>query len=438
MTPSIPSFNLTREALIESYGSKQYIYGRWDRIFGCWSTAGDGSSTPFVPRWPLINKFGELAIDIPKPRTFLDERDPSDIEDWANYFRHFDPVEYSTFLNYTFDSELVVDCSSEYAAFAEYIDFIPYKIRLVAGAFGSAQWTVLAMIHATPDFESFLRKELRSVGNGFISACLKLADAQAFDPRELSTFCKRLMHEKRIDLLASLTGQQLRTRAVNLLEKLEIDSWSTDALVQLFALSNDSDMARILGHMPKISSQAVWWLSRLPHWICSSKLIETLSECDESTRLHVAADFSDLIREVNTHYPNQRLSVASAFSKANDWLRVWELVNKQQLFLSCFPPPPFPGLGKLQPLTSAKMLRAEGFRMRNCIGDLAESCQNGQRYFYRWDAQEPATVELLKHGSGSWEVLQCLGLRNQPLTQETVQEIKACFASASGASKFLE
>src|ERR1035441_3957413 len=44
----------TRDALVEWHGQRTYVYGRWDRLFGCWRSNEQGQSgKPFTPHWPL-------------------------------------------------------------------------------------------------------------------------------------------------------------------------------------------------------------------------------------------------------------------------------------------------------------------------------------------------------------------------------------------------
>lgn len=65
--------------------------------------------------------------------------------------------------------------------------------------------------------------------------------------------------------------------------------------------------------------------------------------------------------------------------------------------------------------------------MRNCVGRLAWEVVEGDRYFYRWRGAEPATIGLVRDGSGRWRLDEMAGAHNQPLTTVTSERIEAVF-----------
>lgn len=56
-----PTWRLTRRHLIDFAGGR--LWGRWDRVFGCWDRTG----RPVAPLGPLFNRLG-VWFDPPGPR----------------------------------------------------------------------------------------------------------------------------------------------------------------------------------------------------------------------------------------------------------------------------------------------------------------------------------------------------------------------------------
>ena len=86
---SLPSFAWTRNALIERYGEQTYVYGRWDRLFGCWQSDVRRSAKPFMPLWPLLDRSGKQ----PRPGQSCAPTMSEDGEWLSQETRYYDPVE---------------------------------------------------------------------------------------------------------------------------------------------------------------------------------------------------------------------------------------------------------------------------------------------------------------------------------------------------------
>jgi len=66
---------LTKNALIEQLGDRQVIYGRSNRMFGCWSVVPDRPPRSILPPWNLLDRRGDLAIKPPHSLDTIDRWD---------------------------------------------------------------------------------------------------------------------------------------------------------------------------------------------------------------------------------------------------------------------------------------------------------------------------------------------------------------------------
>jgi hypothetical protein len=286
-----------------------------------------------------------------------------------------------------------------------------------------------------PEFESFLRSEIYGKGPGYVSCCLALAGADELSRPERNELCRRIMLDKRAQLIASLAGEHHGTMAVNLLSKLDVEASSAELCTQLLNVARDPVKARIAGHIRELTFPIVWWINQVPAWVCSANSLKALAECSANLKLRLADDLIALCHLVEIRYPDQKRDIGRALRNARDGEHI--LALRDSLYARLvdkipFPPPPVAANDRLQPITSARMMRVEANHMRNCIGSLAWSVLNGSCYFYRWDGSEPATVCLAKDPSGRWVLDTALGKNNKPLTPKTEVEIETVLQSVLG------
>ena len=152
---------------------------------------------------------------------------------------------------------------------------------------------------------------------------------------------------------------------------------------------------------------------------------------------HAGGEFRDYVlticRRVEKNHPERKASIARSLRSTRDADHLIDLVESlAEHLVNAAPllPAPLQGDKRLQPLTSARMMRSEGHWMRNCIGGHVRSVVDGNRYFYRWEGAEPAIVCLVRNPSGGWELGDCRGVRNLPLSPETMQQISVAVQAA--------
>ena len=412
--------------MVERYGEQTYVYGRWDRMFGCWQSDGRRSAEPFTPLWPLLDRSGQPRIDRSDAGTISED------DEWlCQEFRYYDRIELETYWDGRFtaaeDTAANTDADTH---FQRYIELIPIEIRRVTGAFGPWQWVVLSMIWEEATFADFLQDELSAVGPGFVAGCLALARPDKLTRVERDELRRKLMFAKRAQLVSNLVGCK-GSMIARWLRKLHPDETLRAGLrFYLFAIANDPIKARVASHMPALTFSSLEWLERLPPWVCSVGLLEQLS-------YHAGGEFRDnvltLCRSVEKKHPERKANIVRSLRSIRDadhLIDLVELLTEGLVNAAPFPPAPLRGDKRLQPLTSARMMRSEGLRMRNCIGGRVRSVAAGSCYFYRWEGAEPATVCLVRNPSGCWELGDCLGVGNLPLSPETMKQISASVQAA--------
>ena len=402
MAEPVSPFVWARDALVEQYGSRQYLYGRWDCLFGCWSIDGARLKS-FHPRWRLVDASGRLCWGHSR------NQGP------GNGLEH--PV-----------SEIAgpaADC------FQQYVDLIPLAIRRVGGAFGAWQWVILSMIWDTPAFADFLAAELQGIGPGFVAASLVMNGADKLASEERSDLCRRIMSTKRTDLIPGIPRDCSAKAIVSALGKLPVGSLSAGTWRGLLEIVSDSSKAKIAGHCRALTPGIIRLLYRLPAWMCTglpARLLPELGDKDHDIR-----QLGALAVQVDHDATGSRGSVVRSLAQARDRAHLLDLVQGWTVRIRetiGFPAPPFLLAGPLQPLSSAEMLRSEGQRMRNCIANYLPRVMEDRAYFYRWDAEEPACVMLARTRHGAWRLHECLGEGNRQLTEATKAQVSAAVRAA--------
>lgn len=377
----------TRDALVEQDAGATSVYGRWDRFFGCWQTDSNGRNVQsFVPRWCLLDEAGQQAHV-----SWNDTRC-----DRADLLHRF-------------------------------ISLIPTEIRHVAAPFGSWQWLVLSMISDVPAFADFLKVELNSVGPGFVASCFALARADEMSRSGRITFCHRILYEKRTRIVSSLVGKCHAAMLVSWLGKLDIDATELHLVDLLVELAEDKSKAETISHLSLITPRVIQWASSLPLWVCSVNLLNAMQETRPGDNASSFDDLLSLVQFVEWHCPDRVNAVGTSLRSAKGRKHLDALVDSWNVRLvdaMPFPSAPMRQSGRLQPLTTARMMREEARRMRNCIGSMTWQVVRGDIYFYRWDGAEPATISLTKDGHKRWQLAKALGFDNDPLSNQTAIEIE--------------
>lgn len=97
--------------------------------------------------------------------------------------------------------------------------------------------------------------------------------------------------------------------------------------------------------------------------------------------------------------------------------------------LTPFPDPPLDQIDALIPITTAQQLRKTGEEFANCLKGGEElayalaSIQSGQRYFYRWNGDNPTLLTFCRCGPTAWILAERSGPKNSRVSQATIDQI---------------
>lgn len=103
--------------------------------------------------------------------------------------------------------------------------------------------------------------------------------------------------------------------------------------------------------------------------------------------------------------------------------------------LTPFPEPPFEQVCALIPITTAEQLRKTGEEFGNCLKGGEElayalsSVQAGQRYFYRWNGDQPMLLSFSRCGSRGWILEERSGPRNARVPEDMLNHIVGALAA---------
>ena len=415
-------FILSRTALVEQFPERQIIYGRWDRIFGCWTIPGKGRhSEEIVPSWPLLDWRGNSI--------FGSESTTSSTEDCV-YAEHLEcHIE-----KFSEPCSGDVDCPNFTVDFRNpeamhsitaYLECIPSPIRFLVAPFGNWQWTVLDAIWRNSELADFFASELRGFGPNFIMACVTLAGAHQLPKSSRGSLFQSIMLESRSKLLSRLSGAPWPRAALTALGKMDCCEVSQGNLRNMLECLESDSKRKAIAHARYLNGRIVYNLRYLPDWICLPNLVPLLDHPDANTEIHHSLEsfLSEPPDELVTRV-RRSLKTVATFDALMDRLMEW---RHRIYFGRPFPVPPISGSRLLRPLMSILAIRREGHEMRNCLGEtpMLKSVFDGRLYFYQWLGEERATVAMVDAGDGIWKLADHRGFRDSIVKPETTVAIQS-------------
>jgi len=398
--PSNWSYRLTKDGLIEELGNKRYVYGAWDRFFGCWEIDLETrTSREIIPDWPILNGSGVWV-------------DPEE-NGWKS--REGSIVQPAPRWRY-----------EAKAAFAGYFSTIPSRTRGLISSLGTYQWLALDLIWQVPAFARFLDQEVFADNEQYIFACFTLSRISWESRKRRRELAQLIMTRKRREFLSELSGSPCRKATIRMLIKLGGEPQKKEVYLNLIESMNTPKLAKILSHAKQVTPELITTLNTLPTEFRLPNIPHLL--LDQDTEIYALAVLKKIIEQLD---PGERGKVADSFrhirslDELDDWHSKW---GWKFLRHESFPFPPFPGTDRLRPLTNIDALLKEARRMGNCLDTLIEDVLDGGVYFYHWVGPEPATVMLRSDCQIGWGLYEALGKNNEGLKYVTRQLIEETVA----------
>jgi hypothetical protein len=411
-------YRFERGTLLEEIGSRRFVYGLWDKLFGCWEIdTASHSSREIVPTWVPLNSKGVW-------------RDNLEIR--AERPHHGD---------YKLSPKWLYEANS---AFAALLSSIPLRIRRIAAPCEHLQWLVLDMIWQVPDFAYFLDDEFYNNTQQYVFACLSLSNAILLPRDKRRQLASLIMTTKRPILLSHLSGIKCKRETTRLLNKLGPRPYRPAVYEQLLRLSNSDPFGKVFHHVREIEVSCLKIIAALPDGFLTHTLARIVLENPEECEALLWFDDYEAgegFRAVVDMYPEiskdwqekvrQSLTTVKSVNDLPSWGERWayrlaEAVN--------FPPPPFLSFRNLLPLSTPKAVRQEARTMQNCISRMIGRVLSRETYFYSWDCAEPATV-MIEQVDSRWKLSEAHGYRNRDLSPETLKQLKLTTNAAINVSE---
>ena len=401
-------YRFTKSAMVEELGRTRYIYGLWEKLFGCWQVdIRTNKSREIIPTWAPLNPNG-VWRDHLEIRTTGVRR-----------------------LSQVFPSRWRYEAN---AAFAGLFSGIPQRIRSVVGPLGRYQWLALDLIWQQPDFARFLDEEIFNGTEQFVLACFTLAEGEKFLRTERNEFARMLMRNRRTELLSAISGVDCGKATLRALNKLGDDPCYKSVYQAVIECMADGKTAKAFSHAEAIYHVSVEALNTLPRefllpniaWVfltdfaAAQNLYRLMDDTSGSSIRVLVGIFPGApgdLRERAMH----SLTRVRNFAQFLKWTIRWEKRFSEAVE---FPSPPVCRRGPLVPLTSTEAMRDEALQMQNCLAGLISSVIDGDVYFCHWDGGERATVKLGRGLGTDWRFEQVLGFDNEPLGEQTESYIR--------------
>ena len=400
-------YRFTDKALIEGLGARQYVYGVWDTLFGCWEVdIRKVRNREIIPTWPPFDAMGiwRPPVDV---RLELTHQRPWNLTPKWRYEAN--------------------------AAFAAYFSIIPSRIRALVAPMQAMQWVGLDLIWQVPEFAHFLDEEQFRGSQQFVYACLALAKAETLPRGKRRELALNIMQEKRHNTLALIRRRITPRKTVRALTRIGGNFLGREIYDAFFNLMETNDASKRIQHLSEIDPDGLRALSQVPRSLMTSRIASFALEnpnhfqiIGSSTDQEQLADFRALLALAPTLPVSLQDRLRSSVNELRSsteleqWGQKWMTRFGQELD---FPMPPHKGNAKLLPLTSPGALRRESYVMRNCLSNMLASVLGGETYFYHWNWGEAATIMVTKQNTGQWKIAEARGVQNQDLGQSTLEDI---------------
>ena len=402
-------FRSDKNGLIEDFGDVAFIYGFWDRHFGCWIEDRVAACVvECVPDWEFLNAAGQGQS--PKAA--------------ANPKRISRP-------------RPLLSTEADVAFFA-FFQSVPHHLRRLVHPLGPHQWLALDLINREPEFATFVDGLQAHDQMNFLHACFGLANIVDLRRNIRHSFGNQLRHMSRVALLNRLSGQSDAAGVpwsegrLRLLYKLTAPLTTSDDICVFLKLTEDEDLLHYASHAKAVSlygleAFSILWRHR-PFGRRIANFVHAFSQFEDGEYLR---DLLQHALAVLSEKGRKRLYSRLSSIACDEDLYLWRYEIEEELDFDMlraqeFPAPPVPLDRPFAPITNGDDLEREARHMRNCLRSRVLDAVEGQSYFFHWKGQEEATVEVSRTEDGSWSLAEALGRGNRPLsyaTRETIENL---------------
>ncbi len=188
-------------------------------------------------------------------------------------------------------------------------------------------------------------------------------------------------------------------------------------------MADDGEGARTLRHLAMISFDRVLQFSQVPDWMRTGRLPQP-DQLPIGTARSAGQVATEAMRSKGQTKDRIWANLPTPYCGSSDWMT---FAGRELTF----PEPTWPGSPCLRPITDVEALDDARERFKNCIHTLLDDCLSGTKALYIWEGEEPAMASVLQI-SGMVIIDQINGVRNEPVSYETLLAIMTEFPNAAG------
>lgn len=248
-----PNLQLTRTALIEDYPQSQYVFGRWDAVFGAWKRTPETGAVEFVPSFAfeITPPFGQY-IDVDSRRG-----EPARVR-LSKFFEEHQDLFQMDWIDLPESEESPEEINA-------YLALIPQRFRKSCAALGMFAWLGLEACWFFEEFSDWLE---RSRWHGrFATAIWHFADATSMPRSQRRELCRQIYNEQPLTLLSTFLPTAQARRYLSLLKRLNGRAMNGYDCEAVRAVSRSHQSTRPLLHMRELQVQSLRNIVGLPRWL---------------------------------------------------------------------------------------------------------------------------------------------------------------------------
>jgi len=416
------SLELTRHALIESYHQTEFIYGRWDSIFGAWERR-QGKAREFLPSFlpnDVPNVFRE-KLKWRSPETDWYEDDPpvtlGDLIERAQTW---------SFLEY---EEFVVEEAPLRTQFQEYCSLIPEEIRVACRGFGRFEWAALEACWEFCDFLPLIQTDITGIYRRLVTTLWTATDLRKLPRRNRRDVYRAMIDNPPRALVEQFLPTSASRPYLNILGRLNGAVLQEDEVAALSVLADRKAAVRCLHYLRNVPPPVLTALSKMPDWMMKPIAVEGLIR-----GAGFAREFCETL-ESRGLLQNDAVQAAimaglPKVQSAGQLVDLLEHCADRMMRLQPFPAAPLKASNELEEIRTARGLAWESATMNNCSIKYLDQILAGEVYFYRWHGDERATVALRVTESGRWRIFDIRAIKDGDPTKITVRAIAKAVARA--------
>ena len=191
----------------------------------------------------------------------------------------------------------------------------------------------------------------------------------------------------------------------------------------LIALLGKVETRAYLAHSSRVRAYHLRWLNDFPTDLLQISVLRSIKNASDYRMLQSIEAVLRVLQKDPKH--------ASKFDAVKRLKTLSQLENWIQRFVLTltFPPAPWSGNNEIQPITTAKALKATAHMFSNCIYGYVRSVLLGYRYLYICE-RGPVVIALKRDPLLNWHIEEINGVNNTKPDDNIVDDIERAFSEA--------